>query len=434
MSCPYARDDLSAYIDGEADPATREQIRKHLQVCPDCRREVAWLSTVAQMVRGLPRTEPRRTAAWDADRLAQRAPKPLHCTVVLPAASAYLDGELPDDEAAAVVSHLAACDACYGVFKDLERTTEILSETQPVPAPEGLQDRVLAAVEADNRAPSRLVRGVCVVGQCAAPGLRCTARLAAAAAFVLALGYAVWYAVTPNATLPSPRAPSPVAVAPQPATQPSQPTVAAIELPPPADEPEPAPAGLPVRPEDITSAVAAVTSSGGPGPGPTPTASPPSPTAAPPSEVTGAPTVVAPPVVAAPAVPAPRSPGLAPSPPSMPVLTHPVGRPSEPAEPKRRPATSVPDVRLADRTPSEAPAEPPPSPAGPTRVAELPPTESSPAPEEVEVLAPRNTGWTAVYRPARGMDRESLDAAARRIGAALEADKRAHEPEFTIHP
>ena len=52
----------------------------------------------------------------------------------------------------------------------------------------------------------------------------------------------------------------------------------------------------------------------------------------------------------------------------------------------------------------------------------------------LEVLAPRNTGWTSVYRPARGTDRESLAAAARRIGAALEADKRAHEPEFSIHP
>jgi anti-sigma factor RsiW len=97
MSCPYTKEDLSAFIDGEVDEATGRQIRRHLQACPECQREAASLRTVARMVRALPRSEPKRSCTWDTGRLAQDAPRVMRCTVVVPAASAYLDGELCED-------------------------------------------------------------------------------------------------------------------------------------------------------------------------------------------------------------------------------------------------------------------------------------------------------------------------------------------------
>ncbi len=434
MPCPYTKADLSAFIDGEMDDVTRQQIRNHLGECHRCHREVASLTTVAQMVRGLPRAEPRRAPAWDTDRLAERAPRPMRCTVVLPAASAYLDGELPADEAAAVVAHVATCDACHGVYKDLEGLTEVMGATERVAAPEGLQERILSAVEADNRAPAKVLRWVCVAGRCAAPGLHWTARLAAAAAFVLVLGYAVWHAVTPVGEAPPPRTISPVVATTEP-VRPVEPVDGAAALAAVPDErTQPTPTDFTVRRDDVLSAVAAVTRRPGPEVRePAPELRPPSPVA-PLPEGGGAPTIVAPPVPSVPVVRPLPPPHVSPSAPSVAALPHPVGRAGEPEEPKREPATSVPDVRLAEATPSRGgPETTPPGPEEPPRVAELP-SHEAPAPAEVEVLAPRNTGWTPVYRPRAGMDREALDAAARRISATLEATKRSKPPSLTIHP
>ena len=58
MTCPYSREDLSAYIDAEVDETTQARLREHVRVCPKCKREVAWLRTLAQMVGDLPRVEP----------------------------------------------------------------------------------------------------------------------------------------------------------------------------------------------------------------------------------------------------------------------------------------------------------------------------------------------------------------------------------------
>lgn len=435
MPCPYTQADLSAFIDGEVDDVTRQQIRNHLRDCRKCRREAASLTAVAQMVRGLPRAEPRRALAGDTDGLVERAPKPLRCTVVLPAASAYLDGELPEDEAASVVAHIATCDACYSVYRDLEGLTEVMGATERAAAPEGLQESILAAVAADNRVPARVLRGVCVAGRCAAPGLRCTARLAAAAVFVLALGYAVWYALRPVAEAPLHRTISPVVATSAPVRESIEPTDGAASLEPGPDERgQPASTHFAVRPDDVRSAVAAVTRRppsdvAGPPAGPPP---PPSSIARP--ESTGAPTVVVPPLPPAPVTRALPPPHVSPSPPSVAALPDPVGKSGEPDEPEREPATSVPDVRLAKDVPAGPGRERSPERGEPPRVAELPSPEGRPAPSEVEVIAPRTTGWTPVYRPAAGVDREALDAAARRIGATLEATKRTKAPSLSIHP
>jgi len=226
MSCPYTQEDLSAHVDGELDAATSARVREHLRVCPACEREVAWLSEVAEMVRALPPAAPQQATAWKAESLVDGAPRRLQCTVVLAEASAFIDGEPAEEHAADVQAHLFSCDACYHVYKQLEQVAEALQATEPVPVPAGLEQRVWAAVQADERA---IVRGwLRKAFDCAVPGFRCSLRLAAAAVFLFAVSMGAWHYVAPR-SLRGEVAPSPVAVvspaAPtRPAPRPSAPT------------------------------------------------------------------------------------------------------------------------------------------------------------------------------------------------------------------
>jgi hypothetical protein len=366
----------------------------------------------------------------------ERAPRPMRCTVVLPAASAYLDGELAEDEARALVAHLATCDACHGVYKDLEGLAEAMAATEPVPAPEGLEKRILAAVKAEKRVPVRVLRWACAAGQCAGPAARWTARLAAAAAFVLALGYAVWYALTPAPEAPLRRMTSPVAATPAPTERAIRPVDDGLRLEPTEDDQaEPALPEFVVRPDDIHSAVAALTTRPRPGVPEGPAEALPPSTAAPPSGEPAPPTIVVPPGPAAPVTQPLPPPHISPSSPGMTALAYPVGRPGEAEEAGGEPATSVPDARLARRTPGTGDEDKgQPEPTEPPRVAELPRDQTPPPSSEAKVLAPRNSGWMPVYRSKAGIDPERLDAAARRIGGTMATTKRAQPSGLPIHP
>lgn len=59
---------------------------------------------------------------------------------------AYVDGQLGDSEARAVEAHLAGCAACARLGHGLRMLAEPLQLAAPEAAPEGLQERLLAAV------------------------------------------------------------------------------------------------------------------------------------------------------------------------------------------------------------------------------------------------------------------------------------------------
>lgn len=79
MDCRHFQERLSAYLDGETSAADTEAIRRHLEVCPECRRELAaWERLNAALAQltvpapplALPRLRPRRAAWWQAFSLA----------------------------------------------------------------------------------------------------------------------------------------------------------------------------------------------------------------------------------------------------------------------------------------------------------------------------------------------------------------------------
>lgn len=75
--------------------------------------------------------------------------------------SAYLDGELPPEEAQAVSRHVEGCAECARELDDLRRTIEALAEWPVLKAPEGLKAKILAKLEVESgsgkgRAVSRM--------------------------------------------------------------------------------------------------------------------------------------------------------------------------------------------------------------------------------------------------------------------------------------
>lgn len=59
--------------------------------------------------------------------------------------SAFLDDELPDDEALVVTRHLARCPRCLDELEALRRTRSAVRELPRVDPPEGLLDGVAVA-------------------------------------------------------------------------------------------------------------------------------------------------------------------------------------------------------------------------------------------------------------------------------------------------
>lgn len=79
IECSHIRERLSAYLDGETPAGETELVERHLQVCPECRLELAALQRLSAALADLtvpvpplsvPRLRPRRAAWWQALSLA----------------------------------------------------------------------------------------------------------------------------------------------------------------------------------------------------------------------------------------------------------------------------------------------------------------------------------------------------------------------------
>lgn len=74
------------------------------------------------------------------------------CKEALPLMHEFLDGDLPDTEALELKKHLIACPRCNEYFKQLERTEAIVRLFPRSRVPDGLTERVMAAIPVQRRA------------------------------------------------------------------------------------------------------------------------------------------------------------------------------------------------------------------------------------------------------------------------------------------
>ncbi|NPV69283.1 MAG: DUF4349 domain-containing protein [Firmicutes bacterium] len=72
----------------------------------------------------------------------------MRCEELRELLSAYLDGELNPEEAAAVESHLDTCPACAPEFADLRRTVELCHAVGEVDMPENFHSELMRKIEA----------------------------------------------------------------------------------------------------------------------------------------------------------------------------------------------------------------------------------------------------------------------------------------------
>jgi len=413
MSCPYGREDLSAYIDAEVDETTQAGIREHLRACASCRREVAWLKTLAGMVAGLPRAEPEASIVWTAE--APVAAPTLRCPVVLPEASAFIDGELPPEEAHAVVAHLAACDPCHRAYRDIERISGMMTATEPAAVPAGLEARILDAVAAERRfSLRRFFSRTCEV---CFPVARVSLRYAAAAALLLIIGFGAWRLAGPG-----PQAPLAPVVVPTG-------TVAAVpEVEPPTTALQPV-AAEPVTEREVRPAAPRAVPVAGHGSTPQPTERPMA------VRGGGAPTVVRPPGGP---VTTPRGPGPASVGPPRPAESTPrtMVAALSPSQPSLPPAPGVPVTTRPPSIPSKSTPqgdgtgrpEPP-----PVRVAELPASAPGEADPDVHVHVTRSGYAAPAPAAAGGLAPEHLRAAEERLNASMRVYARSQPTRFPIN-
>ena len=71
----------------------------------------------------------------------------MRCEEIRELLSAYLDGELTDEEAVTVGSHLDTCVACAREFADLRRTVELCRRVGEVEVPEGFHSELMQKIE-----------------------------------------------------------------------------------------------------------------------------------------------------------------------------------------------------------------------------------------------------------------------------------------------
>ncbi|MFW6457061.1 MAG: anti-sigma factor family protein, partial [Planctomycetota bacterium] len=79
----------------------------------------------------------------------------MHCENSEQILSAYLDGELSEEERRQVESHIKQCDDCRHELESLRRTVEVLHELPTIPASPDFTSRVLAELNM-NEVPSRI--------------------------------------------------------------------------------------------------------------------------------------------------------------------------------------------------------------------------------------------------------------------------------------
>ena len=129
MAC-FETEVLLRYIDAEIPTDAAEEMRRHMEQCPDCRHAVSALRALIHHLTQL---------AW-ADR--PPLPSTTGCvdTVLL---AAYIDQRLTGRERERVEDHLSRCQDCRDEVQAAEqRLTTVAAVSHPVPA--GLLDKAAA--------------------------------------------------------------------------------------------------------------------------------------------------------------------------------------------------------------------------------------------------------------------------------------------------
>ncbi|MCD6308029.1 MAG: zf-HC2 domain-containing protein [Candidatus Latescibacteria bacterium] len=160
MKCRECENNLAAYIDGMLSEEMKQRVEEHIETCRNCAGQLAVQRLIASSLSG---AEPVGTPDGLADRILAAAAKKLPENVVdfnasREASSASVDCRTFRDHVAAFVEgaapralqkgleeHRAACYDCGRLARVHTVILSSLGTAEPVAAPPGLADRILAA-------------------------------------------------------------------------------------------------------------------------------------------------------------------------------------------------------------------------------------------------------------------------------------------------
>ena len=164
MNCQKFENTIEAYIDGFLDDDLRRAMDEHRAVCPECAILAKAHSLVMRSLncpepveapKGLTERILARIEAESASAASVKVPDiqlipVIDCRTFEEHVAAYADGLLDKTLRKALDEHRAACTSCDRQARIHDFVLATLNNTEPVAAPQGLENRIFAAVEVYN--------------------------------------------------------------------------------------------------------------------------------------------------------------------------------------------------------------------------------------------------------------------------------------------
>lgn len=127
--CECIQDDLSAYLDGELLPSSKEGVSTHMESCTVCLEKFNELSKVnGVLAKGMELPADFQLDLWS--NIKSRLDD--DCVLIREELSAFVDKEVTILRHRAITSHLTECSECCNVFSGLAETGDFLrSAYQP---------------------------------------------------------------------------------------------------------------------------------------------------------------------------------------------------------------------------------------------------------------------------------------------------------------
>jgi anti-sigma factor RsiW len=161
MDCKRFEELISEYLDGTLEPARRVKCATHVIQCRACR-------ALADDVRAALAVCHRASLVEPPPDLNQRilqttaAGQMMSCTVFDELIVDYFDGFITASEFHLFEQHFETCPRCKRLLGSIEMARELCREVQAVPAPEDLNEKILAATAGreplDQPAPQKAVQ------------------------------------------------------------------------------------------------------------------------------------------------------------------------------------------------------------------------------------------------------------------------------------
>lgn len=129
LTCEEINSLLSAYIDNELSTQDREKVENHLKTCTDCNNKYLEFINIRNLLQlSSQHLSDEINRPFESRKLRPDLSNIDLCREVSDSLSAYLDGELSDEEIYKIAIHLEDCRACRRDLEELKELKKVINE------------------------------------------------------------------------------------------------------------------------------------------------------------------------------------------------------------------------------------------------------------------------------------------------------------------